>query len=313
MYNPINVRLRRIFFPDVKKQGTAFLIALPLASRSMEELWDPERLRIVGSILNRYSAHIAPGHRIRLGMEGDPCNVYRSGESAPRATVLDVRRDANGLVQFRAKLDDSDTVIDLDNRTVSADRIWEIDPEYLEIFRGHVSNEGAPPSPVTSMQHTLDASLGGERDMTSQQQGESTEMVAYRSSVEHQLTRLGEQMEHIESSNRTFRETMASTVRALAGDLLRTSHGAPIEFAHQYADRYDLAVAERMSDGVVAVGMEGEQPEMMSDEFRGEERSRRRSPGRRNSDRYQGEKYDFDDATQPPIRESDKLTDDGVP
>ena len=83
----------------------------------------------------------------------------------------------------------------------------------------------------------------------------------------------------MEASNHTFRETMASTVRALASDLVRTSQGVPCEFADQYVDRYDLAVAERVSG--MAEDAEG---------FRAAGR-----PSRGGSS-YQAEKVSFEDA-----------------
>ena len=228
--------------------------------------WDPERLRIVGSVLSRYSAYLAPGHRIRLGMEGDPCSTFRSADDAPRATVVDVTHGDHGEIHFRAQLDGSDTIIERDNRNVAPDRLWEIDPEYVEEFRDHVhraqrSSAASRASSPTSVHENEEEppTYAGTRDE-----------IEYRSSVETHFQRVERQMEDMESANRAFRETMASTVRALAGDLLRAAQGAPIEFAHQYADRYDLAVAERVSAG-------------MSD-YRGDGK---------NKDRYQGEKTDY--------------------
>lgn len=228
--------------------------------------WDPERLQMVGSILSRYSAHIAPGHRIRLGMEGDPCSTYRSAEDAPRATVVDVRRETNGEVHFRAQVDGSDSMLDLDNITVTANRLWEIDPDYIEEFRGQVEKAQRASSMVslheTNEQHynnykaVDDHQHDGVKEETIVQSEYNqhtprggNDDIQYRSSVDKHFNNVEQQMHDNEEVNRTFRETMASTVRALAGDLLRTSQGVPIEFAHAYADRYDLAVAERMSDG----------------------------------------------------------------
>lgn len=265
-----------------------------------ESTWDPERLRIVGSVLSRYSAHLAPGHRIRLGMEGDPCSTYRSADDAPRATVVDVRREPNGEVHFRAQIDGSDGMLELDNLTVAPGRLWEIDPDYLEEFRGYVQAQRS--SPTGSLAGSLDDSLAEVEDADGEAQENpsrgmddeprahtpppsaeeeqqpryagANDELEYRSSIDTHFDRLERQMEDIDATNRTFRETMASTVRALAGDLMRAAQGTPIEFAHQYADRYDLAIAERVSDPPLA------------DDYRGEGKSR-------SKDRYQGEKTEF--------------------
>lgn len=193
----------------------------------MDPLWDPERLRNVGHVLTRYSAHLAEGDRIRLGMEGDPCTPYRSADDAPRATVTEVTRDGDH-VRFRAQVDGSDELLDLDNRNVS--NVWEIDPDYLDTFRSHV--EQPPP--------------------------EDEQEKEYRSAIDSQLERLEQRLEDMETTNRAFRETMASTVRALAGDMMRSYRGGKLEFAHQYADRYDLAIADRAQDNVVTDSFRGD-------------------------------------------------------
>ena len=115
-----------------------------LVGVNMADIWDPERIRLVGSVLERYSAHLTPGHRIRSGMEGDEAGVYRASE-APCFTVLDVSREPNGYVKFRAQMDGSMAIVEFDNRNIAPGAIWEIEPEYLSTFRGHVerSMEGA--------------------------------------------------------------------------------------------------------------------------------------------------------------------------
>ena len=45
-----------------------------------------------------------------------------------------------------------------------------------------------------------------------------------------------------------LREDLATAVRELSGDLMRAARGEGTEFAQRYADRYDLALAERASD-----------------------------------------------------------------
>jgi hypothetical protein len=269
-----------------------------------DALWDPERLRIVGSVMNRYAEHLAVGHRVRLDMEGDPCSRYRSPSDAPVGSVVDVQREPDGLVRFRVRLDGSGDEVRLDNRSV--DNVWEIDPDGLDAYRATVEraadaldDEDAPsPPPPDLSRHERAPSPVGH----SPPRDDGVER-AFRSSVENHFERLERKLEEqhnthrhaleeFDTSNRAFRETMASTVRALAGDLMRAASGTPIEFAHQYADRYDLAIAEKASEHVVADGYRGD------------------GGGRR--DERQREKTDFvpNGAYAASIRESSELSDE---
>ena len=242
----------------------------------MAEAWDPERLRIVGSVLTRYSEHLAPGHRIRLGMEGDPCTVYRSAEDAPGATVLDVTRDGDE-VRFRAERDDTGEVVERSNRDIAPDKLWEIHPDYLDTFRAHVEagEDDDPPYAGDALARKVD-------DLATRLESLESVRDEYRSA-----DTLSSKFEEAEAANRAFRETMASTVRALAGDLMRTARGEGIEFAHQYADRYDLAVAERATASFRGDKRKEEEEEEDADE------------------RFQGEKYEY----VADLRPSDELSD----
>ena len=107
----------------------------------MTDLWDPERLATVGWIMNRYSDFLRPGDRICIGQEGDPCTTYRSSEDAPSARVENVEREVDGTVRFRAVMESSGATIQLDNRNVASDRIWELHPSQVDGFRQRVQNE----------------------------------------------------------------------------------------------------------------------------------------------------------------------------
>jgi hypothetical protein len=250
-----------------------------------------------------------------MGMEGDPCYRGTAGE-APKATVLDVHRDAEGFVRFRAQLDGQRGILDLDNRNLSPDRIWEVDPEYLETFRGDVEaatvgetgrREEAREEGPSLLRDSLGDSLGdslrdslgdeGEREKEEKEEGHefskggSTDESSYRSTVDSALDAMRERLEALETSERTFRDTMAGTVRELAGDLLRASRGDALAFAGRYADRYDLALHERVEGGGGG----------SSSEFRAAS----------SNDRHQREKYDFraaDDEEEEYYKSSSSVT-----
>ena len=131
------------------------------------KVWDLERLRTVGSILARYSAHLAEGHRVRLGLEGDPCSVYRNADDAPTGTVVQVNRpdDESGIVRFVAKMDADGSLVELDNCNVDPTKVWEIDPLFLDEFRGHIADDGMPPDtlPVHSTRDDYEDYRGKQR------------------------------------------------------------------------------------------------------------------------------------------------------
>ena len=54
-----------------------------------------------------------------------------------------------------------------------------------------------------------------------------------------------EEMEELKQMHQEFRETIGSTVRALAGDTLKLARGEPVEFCHQYVDKYDSTMEFR--------------------------------------------------------------------
>lgn len=278
----------------------------------MSDIWDPERIRIVGSVLERYSTHLAPGHRIRCGMEGDECAVYRSAAEAPCATVTEVFREPNGYVKFRAQMDGTGATVDFDNRNIAPGSIWEIEPEYLETFRGHVEHtlEGGK-APTTVSDDDGESAIerlfaqrkeAEEQEDTHANEGEenthrgttTTEFEAYRSSMQSEMEerfRAQEVMLRSEfgakdNSDDDFKTTMAETVRMLAGDLLRLSRGEQPQFADRYVDRYDLALTERSGS---------------QNNFRGEKKK----------DKFQGEKHDFGEVS--PVTYSESQQEDFAP
>lgn len=232
-----------------------------------EQMWDPERLRIIGSVLSRYSTYLQPGDHIRLGMEGDPCTIYRSVAEAPVATVLDVQRKCDGLVQFRAQFRGSEQTFDLDNRSVSPDRIWEIDPDYIDVFRDRVEQQ-------LNQQAKTEAN-----DEEVSKHDKSAEFRGMKNSLES----LQKEIAALRDEGTEFRSTMASAVRELAGDLFRASNGESLQFASQYADRYDSVVSE--------------EPTPIKSSFRSS---------------HQKEKYDYvPEVSYGNVKESDELSEDG--
>lgn len=105
---------------------------------------DPDRVSGMRSIMDRYSRHLQDGHRVRLGVEGDPYYPYRSGEAAPVGTVHDVARGDGGRVDFKVTLDGSGEVRALHNLGIAPEEAWEINPDDLAAYRGATTE--APPA-----------------------------------------------------------------------------------------------------------------------------------------------------------------------
>ena len=101
--------------------------------RIYKKMWEEQRVAAVGSIMNRYAAHLRVNHRVRLDIEGDNCNQYRAGE-APKGVVEHVERNGD-TVNFSLRMEDG-TLKHLSNESLKD--VWEIDPDYLEEFRAAV-------------------------------------------------------------------------------------------------------------------------------------------------------------------------------
>ena len=210
-----------------------------------DELWDPERLRVVGKLFRSYGPYISPGIRIRTGVEGDPC-AYRGEQSC--GTVLEVHRESDGYMRFRARLDDSNDEIELDNRNIS--KPWEVAPDGVDDFRAHVVRVQAEEAGVAA-EHGDDRH-GDPVDSTVRDRHADPEFSQYRAAMTSKLDALEQQIsameERMEERVHRLGETTASTVRALAGDLIRSSQGMDMQFATNYADRYDDALFRRAEE-----------------------------------------------------------------
>ena len=271
-----------------------------------ESVWDPERISNIGWLISRYSEHLQPSDRIKLGIEGDPCGVYRGVDDAPTAIVTHVSREDSGFVRFTAVLEDSNVEVELDNRNVSPDKVWEIHPDFVDTFRGRVHgedeleetpamDEGDTKSQDDEMRH-LSKSEDGDED--------------FRSSVKTHVESLDERLKRMETAESELERTIASAVRELAGDLMRAYRGEEPEFAYRYADRYDLALTRSATKNHDEVEQEPENDDHVSSEFRGghETLSRRHSSESRS--KYQGEKDSFElESLSFDVKESSVLSD----
>ena len=246
-----------------------------------ESVWDPGRISNIGWLLSRYSEHIQPSDRIKLGIEGDPCGMYRGVEDAPTAIVSHVSREENGIVKLTAVLEDSNVEVELDNRNVSPEKVWEIHPDFVDTFRGRVHGE-------TEADEVDDADREGStpdddvRHLTDVDDD-------FRSSVKINVDILGERLKRMENAESELERTIASAVRELAGDLMRAYRGEEPEFAYRYADRYDLALTR---SGTRSTNTEEEDDRPSQDDFRGG--SLRRHAATEARSKYQDEKHAFE-------------------
>lgn len=200
----------------------------------MTDLWDPERLATVGWIMNRYSDFLRPGDRIRIGQEGDPCTTYRSSEDAPSARVENVEREVDGTVRFRAVMETSGATIQLDNRNVASDRIWELHPSQVEEFRQRVQGERT---------HRGTDGDGGAAD--EEEEVDERPADGNREDTLTDLFRepaLEKRLTDMEFRGTEMEKTIGGAIRELAGDLMRIYNGEAPAFSIRFADRYDLAL-----------------------------------------------------------------------
>lgn len=219
-----------------------------------DDLLQPRRLETLERIMSLYGKHLREGDKIRIGVEGDPCSRFRSANDAPGATVTQIlERREDGFMRFLATMEGSGENHEFTNRSFDPDTVWELHPDAVDAFSKRVHNyrgEGASyrSSDDTSSISAIEEKVEGLYEKLAAITKDMSERLAALEESDHQSYR-GEVMDlgDMKESEKTFRETMASTIRALAGDTLRVARGEPVEFAHQYVDRYDLALEDRAS------------------------------------------------------------------
>ena len=214
----------------------------------MEEtdFWDPERVRMVGSVVKRYASLLTPGDRVRLEIEGDQCGTYRGTIAPPVGTVTDVHRSSDGTVRFDMRMDGTDEILTRDN--VNLKEVWEIDPAYLDTF-------------VEKYRATAEETLAAEEEATpAEDEAAPAEtqptphQTSYRKAeeferrlddVEDANRSLRESLHSVEETNRELKETLTAVVREISGDMMRIFRGQKTEFVDQYVDRYDRAMEDQ--------------------------------------------------------------------
>lgn len=223
---------------------------------STSDLLEPSRIETLCRIMSRYGAHLRVDDKIRVGIEGDPCNVFRSVDDAPCATVIDVERRDDGFVKFKARFDESREVVEFNNRSFDPRQVWEIHPDHLETFSVHASESQGSYRGEDSTHnsrhstHETDARVEELSARLSSFTKDMSERIAALEDSQNNFRGsedVKEQLNDLRETDTAFRETIASTIRALAGDTLRLAKGEPVEFAHQYADRYDIALEDKAS------------------------------------------------------------------
>lgn len=210
----------------------------------MTDLWDPERLATAGWIMNRYSDFLRPGDLVRIGQEGDPSSTYRSSDDAPCARVESVEREVDGTVRFRAVIQGSGAVVNLDNRNVASDRIWEIHPSQVEEFRERVENERTHRGTDDAEEHAeYEAKADREEDASNESPtGDDDNLEKLFGSDD-----LERRVKDMEFRGTEIEKTIGGAIRELAEDMMRMYRGESPNFSIRFADKYDLALQTDVS------------------------------------------------------------------
>ena len=213
----------------------------------MTDLWDPDRLSTAGWIMNRYSDHLRAGDRVRIGQEGDPCTLYRSSEDAPSARVETVEREVDGTVRFRAVLESSGAVVNLDNRNVAPDRIWELHPSQVDEFRERVerTHRGAEGDERERNDDAGSEVASAVNESADKRDNDDIENLFRAEGVS--VTGLDTRVRDMEYRGTEIERTIGCAIRELAGDLLRMYRGEAPTFSVRFADKYDLALQTDVS------------------------------------------------------------------
>lgn len=88
------------------------------------DLNDPSRVATINYVLSKSAPMLSVGDQVRLGMEGDPCNVYKGAQSASTGIVTHLEHNQDGSVEFTAGFSDG-AVMRLNSYDVRPERVWE--------------------------------------------------------------------------------------------------------------------------------------------------------------------------------------------
>jgi hypothetical protein len=203
--------------------------------KSTSNIWDPERLDAVGRIMTGWSSNLHNRAKIRFGIEGDSCYPFRSIDDAPVATVHDLKRDVKGLVTFRAVTDTGESFL-RNSTSVHPEEVWEIYPPYIDTYKQFMEDPRS-----FEMENTFRSSID---DL-------STRLTSLEN-IEERLSNMEEKYratsENRDNDEDLFRKTVASSIRALAGDIVRAQQGESVEFAPHMVDRYDKTMLKKSDD-----------------------------------------------------------------
>ena len=179
----------------------------------MTDIWSPERLGPLGSVMERYAPHVETGFRLRRGMHGDPLYPFASPDDAPCGTVDQVFRGDDGLVRLVATMDDGETA-EFTNRSTDQREVWEMEPSYMETFRRTLDQP-----------HAADAVSAPPIDPS------------YRGEIETRFAELSERLDRLADNYSSFRSTMTDAVTALSKDVLHVSEGESADFSTLWNDQ----------------------------------------------------------------------------
>lgn len=191
-------------------------------------MWKSERLEAIGSVMERYSKYIRPGDRVRLTIEGDDMSPYRGSDivNAPCGTVREVTRfPGETRTEMQVEMDGTNELRMLDNMSVHPLSTWEIEPSYLEAFRGNV------------LEAQNESGIDSDADDGRTSPPSSDMNPAFRA-VETQIETQTEEL-------RRFQKDVMEMMRHMASDLMRVADGDTPEFVKMYADKYDMALVQK--------------------------------------------------------------------
>jgi hypothetical protein len=88
------------------------------------DLNDPSRVATINYVLSKSAPLLRIGDQVRLGMEGDPCSVYKGSEAASIGIVTHLEKNQDGSIEFTAGFSDG-AVMRLNSYDVRPERVWE--------------------------------------------------------------------------------------------------------------------------------------------------------------------------------------------
>jgi hypothetical protein len=196
----------------------------------MANLYDPERIQKISTIMPNFASVAQRGDVIRMGLEGDPFynkSMAKLGtiESIQKGDVMDEK-----IVSIRDH--DSGNLKQFSSSSIKPNEVWEFTDES---FKKVLNRE--------QEKHRAEAELKAAEFKAAQQANSAEKIVPYRGelnldALRSEITELKTLIQQDQQRNKDFNNTVIETMKEIAGDVCKMDTGNNASFCKIFEGEY---------------------------------------------------------------------------